>query len=374
MRIALMIGGLGRGGAERQLIRLALGLQRERYLVEVWCYTSGSELDESLRAKGINVRSPELGEARSKRGRVRAWLKEFKPDVVHCFMKRASNLGVLARGFASRPVVVGSDLSTATYGKRDYALFSSLVLFGLCDVVATQTELNRRSLQRLAPWLRGTGKVRVVRNGLDLARFEPADQPLVSPPLRFAAVGSVYAVKNPVRLVQAMVRLRELGYQDARLDWYGRLGLKGDSFPSEDYFRCKQLIEEYQLADCVKFHGETADVAGALRRSHVLIHPSVQEGFPNAVVEGMACALPVVVSRVSDLPLVVETARNGYVFDETSVEAIASAMVAMLDTAPHERQAMGQRSRALVESWFGLERFVNEYADLYRELVARRNR
>ncbi len=370
LRIAFMISALGRGGAERQLLQLAAGLHTRGCDVEVWCYGGHSELDDELRALGIVVRNGEADSQRAKIRRLRQWMREFKPDVMHGFMKRASSIAVLARGLARRPVVIGSDLSTATYGRRDFTLWSSLALFAAAQCVCTQTELNRRSLRHLAPWLRGKNKIRVIRNGLDLSRFEPADQPPMAPPLRFAAVGSVYAIKNPIRLVQAMAVLRQQGRTDLRLDWYGRLGLKGDAHPSDDYQRCRALIDAHQLAECVQFHGETGDVAAALRRSHVLIHPSIQEGFPNAVVEGMACALPVVVSRVSDLPLVVETARNGYVFDETSVESIAAAMAAMRDTAAEERQAMGRRSRSLAKSWFGLDRFVKEYHELYAELAS----
>ncbi|MDA3873077.1 MAG: glycosyltransferase, partial [Kiritimatiellae bacterium] len=253
MKVAMLIGGLGRGGTEAQLIRLAKGLHARGIAVEVWCYAGTSPLDAELEKEGIRVRTGKGGSQRQKVRLIRQWRAEFRPDVMHGFMKRASSLAVLA-GFASRKevrswkiedrgegspalrggvgsleiedrerekneserrtsnpdhrrgvgkrrtlkersapcpkhpapttnfqlpasrakraAIIGSDLSTATYAPWRLSLWPSLVLFGFADVVVTQTELNQSSLEKLAPWLRG--KVKVIRNGLDLSRFCPA--------------------------------------------------------------------------------------------------------------------------------------------------------------------------------------------------------
>jgi glycosyltransferase involved in cell wall biosynthesis len=155
--------------------------------------------------------------------------------------------------------------------------------------------------------------------------------------------------------------MRRRGLEGFRIDWYGRLGLKGDGQPSAEYHEAMREAKAHGIADIVTFHGETSNVVDAYRSAHALVHPSVQEGFPNAVVEGMACGLPIVVSRVSDLPLVVNEARNGFVFDETDPIAIADAMQKMMALSPDVRAAMGERSRELAVRWFGLDRFVDEY-------------
>ena len=368
VRCALMIGALGSGGAEHQLMRLALALREYGYAVEVWCYTSSSRYDVELRNRGVCVRTPASGDGATKRARVRCWIKEFRPHIVHCFMKRASSLGVIARGLSTSPAVIGSDLSTATYGQRGFALFASLVLFRFCSVVTTQTQLNRSSLEKLAPWLRG--HVRVIRNGLDLTRFFPRPGRRKPGPLRFVCVGSVYSVKNPFVVVEAAAQLHRDGLR-FQVDWYGRLGLDGDHDPSEDYFLCQRLIEREGLKEKFRFHGESSNILKAYHDADVILHASVQEGFPNAVAEGMACGLPVVVSRVSDLPLVIQVARNGFVFDERNPDDLARAMRWILDTDEESRGTMGERSRELATDWFALDRFVEEYVGLYGELLGR---
>ncbi len=130
-----------------------------------------------------------------------------------------------------------------------------------------------------------------------------------------------------------------------------------------------ELIREAGLEDFFSFRGETGEIEKVLPGCDALIHPSLQEGFPNAVVEGMACGLPLVVSRVSDLPLVVESAKNGFVVDQHDPASIAQGMRRMMEADEEERRNMGDRSRKLAEEWFGVERFVGEYAELYGELV-----
>lgn len=366
MKIGIMISRLGSGGAERQVMRLASGLASRGHTVEVLCYGGPSKLDEQLTRSGVAVRTGAREGWMAKLHTTRRWLRDFRPDVVHGFMKRASTLAVLARGRHDCGVIA-SDLSTAAYARHRPSLWPSLVAFGFADRTATQTELNRRSLEALAPWLRG--RTVVVRNGVDTEHFSPGPRRNPGEVFRFCAVGTVYDVKNPVRVVRAVAELRHQSAVPFRLDWYGRLGFAGDHAPSPAYVEACKTASELGVSDCIAFHGETADVLSAYRAADALIHASVQEGFPNAVVEGMACGLPLVVSRVSDLPLIVAEAQNGFVFDETDPSAMASAMQGLLELDAETRSAMAVRSRALATKWFGLGRFIDEYETLYGELA-----
>jgi len=366
MRIGYLIGALGSGGSERQLSELAVGMVGRGHQVEVACYDGEGAFDSRVERGGGVVRRMAGGSRLDKLRNVRAWIEQFDPDVLHGFMKRASSLAVLAN-LPKRRRVVASDLSTATYSRRKPALWGALILFGLANRVATQTETNRRSLETLAPWLRG--KVDVVRNGVDTNRFRPAEQNSEPRPFRFVCVGSVYRVKNPVRVVEAVSLLRDRVESPFTLDWYGRLGLGGGGAVSEDYREARERVEKNSLGDVVTFRGETERIESAYQSADAVVHVSLQEGIPNAVVEAMACGLPVVVSRVSDLPLLVSTADNGFVCDERSVESIAEAMERMLTVGSDERAAMSQRSRQLAVEWFGADRFIEEYESMYRELV-----
>lgn len=371
MRIGFVVGRLELGGAELQMMRLCAALARRGHTVEVMTYAGASPLDEALRSDDVVVRNATGGSRWSKLRTVRAWLRAFDPDVVHGVMKRASSVAVLARWPRGRPAVVATDMSTATYGRRKPVFWMAVLVFRWADRVVTQSELNRRNLVRWAPWL--AAKTRVVRNGLDLARFGPADAaPVVAGRrFRFCVVGTVYGLKNPDGVVRAVAALRARGRDDVEVDWYGRSDAER-GFGGSAVHPAVDLARALGVADVVRFHPAVADIERVYRGADALLHASIQEGFPNAVAEAMASGLPIVVSDVSDLPQVVSEARNGFVFEAADDASMSDAIVRMVDTSPEERLAMGRRSRDLAERWFALERFVDEFEALFLDAAGER--
>lgn len=367
VRIGYVIGGLGRGGAELQLIQLAATMVGRDHEVEVLAYDGASPVDDVARQRGVTVRTPGAVGRFAKMVTTRRWYEAFRPDVVHGVMKRASTLALLARLPRRLPPVIATDMSTATYGQRTPVLWASLLAFALADRVVTQTGLNRSNLERLAPWLRG--RTEVVRNGLDVSRFQPLEAKVArnGGVFTFCVVGTVYAVKNPERVVRAVAELLRRGRTGFRVLWFGRTPAAANGRGQS----AADLAKVLGVSDVITFEGETATVECVYQRADALLHASIQEGFPNAVAEGMACGLPIVVSNVSDLPEVVRTARNGFVFDPLDVGAMATAMEQMLETDQHELDAMGMRSRALAVEWFALERFADDFEALYRGLSER---
>ena len=362
MRIGLVIGMLAQGGAEFQLMTLATGLTERGHDVRVFAYDGASEFDDRLRAAGVTVETAEARNRVQKLRLVRAWLRRGQFDVVHGFMNLASSLTLLARFPQRRPAVIATDYATATYLRHHPLLRAALMTFALADRVVTESELNRANLERLVPWLRG--RCVVVRNGLDPMRFAPQPAAVRNDPgtFRFCVVGTVHEPKNPLRVVDAvaeLVRRQERGF---RVDWYGRLSGTPGSREGEE---ARERAADAGVTEYIAFHGATSDVVEAYRRADALLHAAIREGFPNAVAEAMACGLPVLVSRVSDLPLVVETARNGFVFDERDPSAIADAMAAVMRMRPEERAAMGRRSRELAVTWFSMDRFFAEHEAMY---------
>jgi glycosyltransferase involved in cell wall biosynthesis len=364
LRVGYVVAALGRGGAELQLLQLAAGMVRRDHHVSVIAYGGPSVLDDEFRAAGVEVVAERAVTRMQKRRVVRAWMMRSQFDVIHAILQRASSVSLLARWPRRKPAIIATDYSTASFGPRTSELWMSLMTFVLADRVVTEVEVNRRSLERLVPPLRG--RTLVIRNGLDTETFRPASVVPRGPVFVFCAVGTLYDIKNPLRVIEAIDEMRRRGRTGFRLDWYGR-DSPGDR--QNVGHRARLLVRERGLQDYITFHGETQPILEAYQRADALIHASLQEGFPNVVAEAMACGLPLLVSRVSDLPAVVKEARNGLVFDETSATAIADAMEQMMDRSIDERMEMGLRSRKLAIAWFRLDRFLEDFERLYRSLT-----
>jgi len=367
-RVGYLIDQLHAGGAERQLSELAAEMVDRGHVVEIFCYNAMGEghFDQYVQKRGVKLHRMKGRSKLQKLCGIKRWTETFRPQILHGFMKRASSLAVMANLPQRRSGVVASEFSAATYAPYKPSLWAALGLFHLTDCVVTETVTNRNSLCRLAPTIRG--KLRIIRNGVDDTHFCPISK-LAEKVFRFICVGTVSEVKNPVRVVQALRILRQQTTQPFILEWVGNYQNTSKGEPTQAYMKARQLIDEYGLQDLISFQGVSESVVSEYQRADALVHVSVYDGMPNAVVEGMACGLPIVVSRVSDLPLLVEAADNGITCNAFDPMDIARALKAMLETQSSDRMAMGGRSRKLASEWFGLQRFVTDYEELYSDII-----
>ena len=365
LRVGYLIGSLNTGGSERQLSELAIGMASRGHAVEIASYDGKGAFDHYVQDHGVVVHRMSGKNKLQKIRDIKQWVNTFQPQILHGFMKRASSLAVLANLPHRKFGVVGSDFSTATYAPYKPALWGSLILFHWADCVVTQTETNKRSLCRLAPTLKN--KVSIVRNGVNDAHFRPMNESRRDK-FRFLAVGTVWGAKNPVRVVQAVKILRQQTDQPFVFEWVGPYTRTTTREPFKAYLQALQLIEVNGDQDIILFKGASKNIADEYRNADALVHVSVQDGFPNAVIEGMACGLPIIASQVSDLPLILEAGRNGFICDAYNPHDIARVMKAMLETQLSERLAMGQRSRKLAKEWFGMRRFIADYESIYKKI------
>ena len=91
---------------------------------------------------------------------------------------------------------------------------------------------------------------------------------------------------------------------------------------------------------------------------------SHHEGFPNAICEGMAIKMPVIVSGVSDLPLFIKDNLNGFICDSKSIESIKESLMKAVDSTPEERASMGEKNLKVTNEYFNKEKIINSYLSL----------
>ena len=128
---------------------------------------------------------------------------------------------------------------------------------------------------------------------------------------------------------------------------------------------------ELRLEGQVEFLGERDDVPQLLRAADGFVLSSAWEGMPNAVMEAMAAALPVVATDVGDVPELVEDRTSGFVVQPGDSEALADRMLSLMAMPPDQRRAMGERGLERIRARFENERVVDEWEALFRRLVNR---
>jgi glycosyltransferase involved in cell wall biosynthesis len=123
---------------------------------------------------------------------------------------------------------------------------------------------------------------------------------------------------------------------------------------------------ETGLTDRVHFLGHRDDARRWLAGCDVYVNSSISEGVSLTILEAMAAALPVVVTRVGGTPEIVDES-HGRLVPARSPDALASALVE-IGRHPELGRTLGAAGRAKVEARFTIERMVADYAAVYRNL------
>ena len=290
------------------------------------------------------------------------------------FARRMRALGVqhLHAHFASHPAacafVVGRfaqiPWSFTAHGSdlhREQAMLPEKVAEA-AHVVAI-SEYNRRFLlEHAGPAAAGhADRVHVVHCGVDVDRFG-GDRARAGDVFEIVCVGTLHAVKGQGFLVDACAALDKEG-----VAW--RLHLVGDG---EDRAALEARAERLGIGDHVVFHGalDRAGVRGVLAGADVSVAPSVptsdgrREGIPVVLMEAGATGLPLVGSRLSGLPEIIEDGVTGLLVEPGDADGLAAALV-RLASDPATASRMGAAARARVEDEFSLERNVDRLVELF---------
>jgi glycosyltransferase involved in cell wall biosynthesis len=164
--------------------------------------------------------------------------------------------------------------------------------------------------------------------------------------------------KGVPNLLMAVERLRSR-FPDVRLDLVGT---------GRDEESLKQMSTNLGLDAHVRFRGRMDDVSGALRSSDIYVQPSLNEGLPNSLLEAMASALPVVVTRVGGMPDVVADGIEGFVVSPGDADELAQAIGKLLENEKLRRK-MGAKACAKIQREFSIESVSDQYINQYKELV-----
>jgi glycosyltransferase involved in cell wall biosynthesis len=129
---------------------------------------------------------------------------------------------------------------------------------------------------------------------------------------------------------------------------------------------CENSIRDFvrarELSDSVTFAGESDRVYEFLQASDLFIFPTEYEGFSLALVEALACAMPVVVTAVGAAPDLIRHGENGYLFEPKDPAAMRAALVAALDQRDRW-PSIGESARRSVAP-YDLGLVADRYCDL----------
>ncbi len=370
MKILLVIDHFGSGGAQRQIVELALGLSRRGHSVEMFVYFPQlGFFRPRLDAKRIVVHEYAKGPGFSF-GVVRkiaALIVERNVDIVVSYLSSPNIYAELAKILAPRAKLIVSERTSHHDDKSRVSAFVRRAMHMLADHVVANSVSQTEWLKRKW-WLKD--KVSCIYNGLDLELFA-TERPLPEPgePLRLVAVGRIGAEKNAANLIRGLALFhREFGHVP-QVSWVGERdgGRLGKPY-------CRRVDELLDGTPEVREHWRWVDVAtdvgGLLQKHHALIHPSFYEGLPNVVCEALAVGMPVLVSDVCDHPRLVADGERGFLFDPNAPASIAAAISKLVNLAAADWRRISHNARQFAEDKLDVERMVTQYEALFERVLS----
>jgi glycosyltransferase involved in cell wall biosynthesis len=370
MRILLLSTSMGMGGADKQILSAAQEMRNRGHEVLIVSLTPLGPMGLEARNSGLPIESlemrPGMPDPRGLARLVRL-VRKWKPDIVHSHMVHANLMARVLRLFVPVPVLIstihniyeGGPLLMAGYRWSN----------GLVDHMTAVSEAaaNRFVREGIVP----ERLLTFIPNGIDTERF------------RTVAIGTRDSLRGSLGLTQNFIWLAVGRFEDAK-DYPNMLrafALVRRHRPESVLLlvgkgslqaQTEALARELNLDDVVRFLGVRHDVPAVMSAADAYVMSSGWEGMPMVLLEAAAAGLPIVATRVGGNHEVVRHQESGLLVPPGDADALAAAMLQLMEL-PHEtRRAMGERGRVHVQANYGLARTVGRWEELYREVCTRK--
>jgi teichuronic acid biosynthesis glycosyltransferase TuaC len=284
-------------------------------------------------------------------------IEDFRPDVIHVpWLNPEGVAGCLLGERYSIPCVVqaqGSDVNHYLRRYPDRKIFirdiQKAAAVSFVSQALKDTAISLGLKHRNQP---------VIYNGIDVDTFKPATELRSKKIKTIVTIAKMNPVKNLDLLIKAFSRLPS-NVQDNT-----ELVLVGDGPCRQDL---EKLARDLKIESKVRFAGYAAhdNVAAYLQKADVFCLTSLSEGLPVAVLEAMACGLPVVATKVGGVPEAVIEGITGLLVESNNLDAYTNALQSAL--SQHWNPVP---IREVVLSKFSWQRYAENVMTLYRSICS----
>lgn len=355
MRVALMIGALSGGGAERQFMHLACGLANRGHEVDVVTFRGSPEDCDELESAGVRIHL--LGEGhtflRSQLALIRI-LRWLRPQVVYAFLEASCFRASVARIFINDATIVwgirNSGVDPKDYSSRVRVLRVLLKAWGRTCTLAISN--SSAGVQYAASIGVPAERTVVIPNGIRQpvlqTNFDRASLRNRLGITETAFVFGVLARNDPMKGVDVFVRAAgEVSKERSDVAYI----IAG---PGNDRIRFDHGAST-AVSSQVHFVGEVNPWVDFFPAIDALVSSSrYGEGFSNSIAEALLAGKPVICTDVGDSRLVV--GPFGTVVRADDPQSLARAMIHQVDR-PYD-QVESDRRTAWIEDNFGVAKMV----------------
>lgn len=366
-RVLFLSHGYAVGGAEEMVLNLVRHLPPQYEPAVVAIHEPGP-IGEEIQRTGVPFRALGL-----KPGvlrpfdllRLRDFLQECAPQIVHTFLLTGSLYGRFAAMMARVPIVIGTEVNIYERKRGLHTLAERWLMRGTDAVVASAESVRDYYIRQVDA---DPTKVEVIYNAVDWSQLETTVgreemRASLGLPPGAPAIGIIARLteqKGHRVLFDALVQRPDLAHAHLVVVGGGELN---DTLVHR--------VAELGLSERVHFLGPRRDLGNILSAMDVFTMPSYWEGLPLSLVLAMGAGLPVVATAVAGIPEVVHDGVTGLLVPPGDSAALSEALARVVNDDA-TRGLLGQAARAFVRPRFGVDRYVQSVTALYERLLAAR--
>lgn len=356
LKICLITGSLGIGGAEKQVFYLCQALKYKQIDLTVISLTKDEFYEAPIKKLGVNfislatIKNPLL-----KLYKIYKVVKQNEIDIIqssHTF----TNLYAGLIGKLTKALSIGALRSSYEYSKRFNGRFTKPMLrFPDLIFFNSQAAID----ETLSLKVINQDAAQLLHNVIESKKYLLESRLNNNGIINLIYVGKVQHSKGIDSLLRAFKTIH-LKHSNTQLT------IVGDGKDLDFY---KNLSDELKISQVTEFVGNSNKVVEYLHQSDVFIFPSLSEGFPNVVIEAMAAGLPVISTPAGDINLIVKEEESGFIVNFNSPEEIAEK-VNYLIMNPELIIKLGKAGQSIVLNKFDSKHLPKNILNLYIKAAA----
>ncbi len=366
IKLMILTSVLDKRGAERMIMKLALGLDPDRYDVRVVCLRPRTPFLAEFESRGIKVDVLGMKKYFQLRPLIELYrlFRRRRPDLVHTHLYRDAVYGrVIARLAGVRGVV--STLHNSYVWRSKAQLFLDRLTAIFADRITAVSDavkmfaVNREHIP--------AGTITTVYNGIETELFR------VRPEVRERVRKELGLNPKNIAIGSMGELTRQKGYRylleaaPAVLESHPgvRFFIAGGGELKESLVR---LRDQAGLGDRFVFLGFRDDVPELLSSFDIFVLPSIYEGLPVSLIEAMAAGLAIVTTDVDGNCEVIGGNEAGLPVESQNPAALTQSLIKLIES-PELRGKMGEAGRRRARNLFSIESMIDSYEKIYRDCL-----
>lgn len=358
MKILCVIDDLGSGGAQRQLVNLAVGFKERGHDVSFLVYHSADFFQEILKKNNITIYEIIESSYLKRFLKMRRFIRNGNFDSVLSFLEAANFICELAGLPWRRWKLVVGERSAKPAILKSFKLRFYRWFHLLADYVVANSHENLKMVRKINPLL-PSKKCKVIYNLVDFEKWKPDSVYTYryDGKFRLVVAASHQYLKNLNGLIRAVDLLSAKEKEQLVVEWYGD-NVDGKYFDNS-YPEALELIDKLNLCSNFNFYPATHNLPKVFKTANAVGIFSFYEGLPNTVCETMVAGKPVIASDVSDIKILIN--NENLICNPNNLDSIKTVLSYLISCTEQTLIEISNKNKILGQSLFNANKNINEY-------------